>query len=116
MKGIDIALEIFKRKNFVFKNYRKIAEKIKKAAKEILRDENVRVIVFGSVVRKTQNPLSDLDVLIVSKKAEKVNYGKVVSKIKKEIGKNLIGIEFHLVTPSIFENWYKRFIDKYEEV
>ena len=116
MKGIDIALEIWKRKEKVFKNYKQIAKKIKSCAKKILRDKNVKVLVFGSVVKGNYNPLSDLDILIISEKCDKIKYGEFVNKIKKTIKKDLIGVEFHLATPKIFEKWYKRFIDEYYEI
>lgn len=116
MKGLDIALEIAKRKMKVFKNYKEIARKIKEVAREVLKDKEARVIVFGSVVKGKQNPLSDLDILIITEKANKIDYGKTVTEIEKKVKKDLIGVEFHIVTKEIFENWYKKFLDKYEEV
>lgn len=87
--------------------------KLKKAFEEILGDE-VKVVVFGSVVRGDYTPLSDLDILVISKKADKVRYGEVMEKVEEKVGE-LIGVEVHLVTPEIFEKWYKKFIDVYEE-
>ncbi|MEM5811929.1 MAG: nucleotidyltransferase domain-containing protein [Candidatus Aenigmatarchaeota archaeon] len=116
MKGIDIALEIAERKRKLFKNYKEIARKIKESAKKVLKDDEARVIIFGSVIKGKQTPLSDLDILIITEKANKIDYGKTVTEIKERVKKDLIGVEFHIVTKEVFENWYKRFLDKYEEV
>ncbi len=113
MRGVEIALEIAERKRKLFKNYRGLTMKLKKAFEEILGDE-VKVVVFGSVVRGDYTPLSDLDILVISKKADKVRYGEVMEKVEEKVGE-LIGVEVHLVTPEIFEKWYKKFIDVYEE-
>ena len=39
-------------------------------------------------------------------------------KFSKETGEygSLLGIEIHLVAPEVFEKWYKKFLDVYEEV
>jgi len=76
--------------------------------------DKVKVVVFGSVVRGDYTPLSDLDILVISKKADKVRYGEVMERVEEKVGE-LIGVEVHLVTPEIFERWYKKFIDVYEE-
>lgn len=116
MKAINIAKKSFERRIKVFKNYEKIAKKIKMIAKKILKDSNLKVIVFGSVVRGSYSPLSDLDILIITKKANKIKYGKFILQIKKQLGEEVNCIEFHLVTPQIFESWYKKFIDVYKEI
>ena len=113
MRGVEIALEIAERKRKLFKNYRELAMKLKKAFEEILGDK-VKLVVFGSVVRGDYTPLSDLDILVISKKADKVRYGEVMERVEEKVGE-LIGVEVHLVTPEIFERWYKKFIDVYEE-
>ncbi len=116
MRAIDIAIEIAKIKKKIFKNYKEYAKRIKEAFKKVLNDENLRVIVFGSVVRGNYNILSDLDILVISEKANKVKYGETIEKVEKVLNEKLIGIEIHLVTNEIFEKWYKRFLDVYEEV
>lgn len=114
MKGVEIAKSLWERKVQVFGNYREVAKKLKKVAVEITRDENLRVIVFGSVVRGDYTPLSDLDILIVSEKASEIPYGVFVSKIEEKM--DLFGVEIHFATPELFENRYKRFLDVFEEV
>ncbi|ADC65393.1 DNA polymerase beta domain protein region [Ferroglobus placidus DSM 10642] len=114
MKGIDIALKIAEKKRKIFENYRELAVKLKKAFREVLEDDDVRVIVFGSVVRGDYSILSDLDVLVVSEKADKVRYGEVLEEVERIVGQ-LVGVEIHLVTPEVFEKWYRKFIDSYEE-
>ncbi|MEM5828003.1 MAG: nucleotidyltransferase domain-containing protein [Candidatus Aenigmatarchaeota archaeon] len=114
--GIEIALDIAKKKKEVFKNYKKIAKELKEAFKKVLRDENVRLIVFGSVAKKKHSIHSDIDVLVISKNANKFRYGEIIKKVERILGKELIFFEIHLVTPEIFENWYKKFLDYYEEI
>ncbi len=112
MNGIKIAIEITRKKYENFRNYLEIAKAVKKLAKKILNDPHVRVMVFGSVVKGTYNPLSDLDILVISVNAFKVKYGEFMKTLEKEMGEKLLGVEMHLITPEIFETWYKRFLDK----
>ena len=111
MKGVNIAIKIAKRKKRLFENYEKIGREMKKVLEKILGE--VRVIIFGSVVKGDYTPLSDLDILIVTEK--NVNYGELIEKIEEELG-DLTGVEIHLVTPEVFERWYKKFLNAYVEV
>lgn len=114
MKGINIALKIMKTKRNLFKNYMKVARELKVAFSEVL-GEDVKVIVFGSVVRGDSTPLSDLDVLVVSRKADCVRYSDVVDAVEEKIGE-MLGVEIHFVTPDVFEKWYRKFLDVFVEV
>jgi predicted nucleotidyltransferase len=116
IKPIDIAISsYFKRKKY-FENYLKICKKIKNVVKKIVKDKNLKVIVFGSVVKKTYTPLSDLDILIVSDKIKRNKYAKIRVKIKESLRDFGAPIEFHFTNNEVFEKWYKRFLDKYVEV
>ena len=116
MKPSTVLLRIAKTKEKIFKNYKQYGRKLKEAFMEILGDKEVRVIVFGSVVKGKYSPWSDLDVLVVSKKAAEVRYGQVIEEVEDRLGERLVGVEFHLVTPEVFEEWYKKFLDAYEEI
>ncbi|ADX84986.1 nucleotidyltransferase domain-containing protein [Saccharolobus islandicus] len=78
-------------------------------------DSECRVILFGSVARGNYRDDSDVDVLIITDKAEsiwdKVNIEVIIER-ELNIGDPF---EFHIVTNSEYENWYKKFIDVYEE-
>ena len=76
----------------------------------------MRILVFGSVVRGNHSSLGDLDVLMVSRRAGEVRYGEAVERVERRLGERLVGVEFHLVTPEVFEGWYRKFLDVYEEI
>jgi len=74
-----------------------------------------RVILFGSVARGNYRVDSDIDVLIITEKGKTIwDKAQISSKIKEKIG---FGdpLELHVVTRKEYEEWYKRFIDVYEE-
>ena len=107
---IDFLIEKKQRDEKYFKNYLFWAKKIKKEAKKNLED--VRVLLFGSVIKKQTEPGSDIDVLIISpqlKSPEKKS--KILTEILREIGQSS-PFEIHLVTPEEYRNWYQRFIKK----
>ncbi len=114
MKGVEIAAEIAELKRRIFENYREVAARLKRAFSEVLGDD-VRVIVFGSVVRGDFTPLSDLDVLVISERTGSVRYGEIIEKVEEKVG-DLVGVEVHLVSPEVFERWYRKFLDAYIEI
>jgi predicted nucleotidyltransferase len=116
MRFSTVLLRIVQRKEEIFRNYREYGRRLKEAFREVLGDGGVRVIIFGSVVRGNYSPLSDLDVLVVSRRAGEVRYGEAVERVEEKLGERLVGVEFHLVTPEVFEGWYRKFLDVYEEV
>jgi len=97
-----------------FRNYLLYAKKAAIVAKESLPD--VKLYLFGSILRKEATPASDIDLLVFSKKMpprlSKRNRIKV--KILKEVG-FFSPFELHLVDKEEFE-FYKKFIDKMKEV
>lgn len=105
---VDFLIEKKKREEKYFKNYLFWAKEIKKEAKRILGE--VKVFLFGSIIKKQAGPRSDIDVLIISpnlKMTEKKTEVRV--KILKKIGFGS-PFEIHLITPEEYENWYKNFI------
>jgi predicted nucleotidyltransferase len=113
MKAIDIALLTYLHKKKYFENYLEIAKQIKEFISKNY-DENVRVLVFGSVPKGTYTPLSDLDILIISDKIKE--YAKAVVEIKDHLNDFFAPIEFHFATNETFNRWYKRFLDYYIEI
>lgn len=79
-------------------------------------DPDCRVILFGSVAKGTYRIDSDVDVLIITDKATDAwSKAKIASIVHEKLG-IYDPLELHVITVSEFENWYKRFIDVYEEV
>jgi uncharacterized protein len=86
--------------------------KIKNKAIKVL-GKDVKVLVFGSIVKENWTLNSYIDILIISKNLNK-NWFKntpIKLKIKKAIGL-FSPFQIHLATPEEYENWYKKFIKK----
>jgi len=112
----EILLKINKDYEKYFINPIFYAKKIKKNAIKIL-GKDIKVYLFGSIVKNNFTFNSDIDILIVSEKIKKI---KNRSNLRLRLLKN-IGIdspfEIHFATPEIYENWYKKFIkDGYIEI
>lgn len=93
------------------KKYTEIGREVKRIVNEVLGD--VKVYVFGSVVEGRYTAMGDIDMLIVVNNMDR----KEIYKVKAIIYKNIDApIELHVASNDEFENWYKRFIHKLEEV
>ncbi|BAB65662.1 nucleotidyltransferase domain-containing protein [Sulfurisphaera tokodaii] len=93
---------------------RDYVRKIKRICVENI-DPECRVILFGSIARGNYRIDSDIDVLIITEKGKSAWDKAVISSlIKEKIG---FGdpLELHVVTRKEYEEWYKKFIDVYEE-
>jgi len=99
-----------------FKNYLKYVKILKENAKKILKDKNLKVIVFGSVIEKDYTLSSDIDILIISSKIPKkgIKRAKILGRIYNSID-IFSPFEIHLINK---EDWkvYKKFIKKFKEV
>lgn len=87
---------------------------MKEACKAL--DPNCRVVLFGSYVRGTVRPDSDIDVLLISELARDP---WIRAKLYVKILENLDPehpFELHIATPEEYEKWYKKFIDVFIEV
>ncbi|MCD6408579.1 nucleotidyltransferase domain-containing protein [bacterium] len=118
MKTLTTILKkIWEEKKKYFENIDFYSKEIKRLAKEIL-GEDVRIILFGSIVKGNWTPDSDIDVLIVSDKLSK-NWEEntwIKTKIKSSIH-FFSPFQIHLARPEEFEGWYKNFIkDNYVEI
>ncbi len=86
------------------RRYREIAKRVKGIVSAY--DGEARVYVFGSVVRGTYTGASDIDILVVTRRAE-LKY-EIMVRVYRELGD--APVELHVVTPEQYERWYKRFI------
>ena len=111
---VDLQLE----KLIEWRKYRRnpllYAQKIKNVAQK--HDRNAKVILFGSLIKRRQKPDSDIDILVITKLAGKVKERiKLRLEIAAEIGENT-PFQIHMATPQEYQNWYRKFIDKYKVI
>lgn len=108
----DLLIENLKIREKYLKNLDYYLKKIKKFFKEQLKE--VKIYLFGSYIKKKKfGPNSDIDILVISPNAptDITGKAKLISKLKDKIGR-LNPFEIHIVTPELYENWYKKFIKK----
>ncbi|MCC6054002.1 MAG: nucleotidyltransferase domain-containing protein [Thermosphaera sp.] len=86
------------------KNYLVVAERVKEIVK--LLDPSAKIYVFGSVVRGLYTASSDIDILIITENVN-LKYDIMVAVYRELID---APIQLHVVTPELYERWYKRFI------
>ncbi len=116
MSLMDIHKRIVKEEEKYFKDFRLYAVMIRDIASRLLGDDDLEVIVFGSVVKNRAIPgVSDIDILIVSSKfpLKPRLQAELRVKILRELGDLLAPFEIHFATPEIYRKWYKKMIDKF---
>jgi len=86
------------------RNYLLIARRVKEIIN--LYDPQARVIVFGSVVRGEYTASSDIDILVITEKIN-MKYDIMVGVYKELV---YAPIELHIVSPELYDKWYRRFI------
>jgi predicted nucleotidyltransferase len=97
----------------IFENYKEYIIDIKKFLENKI--SNFKIFVFGSVVRKDYVlGLSDIDIAVVSNEFNDRNKRKTIDSLLFEKYFSY-PYEFHLLTEEQWE-FYKRFIDKFEEI
>jgi len=111
---VDFLIEKKAREEKYFRNYLFWVKKIKKEAQKNLGE--VKVFLFGSIVRKQVEPGSDIDILIISPKLKTPEKrSEVQTEILEKIGHSS-PFEIHLITPEQYQNWYKHFIKENIEI
>ena len=107
---IDLLIEDAEERKRFFEDFLRYVEKVKEVVRR--RDPNARIIVFGSVVRGDVRPDSDIDLLIITDLAEKLDERiKLRMEIMRILGEGS-PFEIHIITAEEYENWYRRFIDR----
>lgn len=107
MTFVDLLIWVRKKEEKFYKRPEFYTKKIKKIAQEFLPDP--KVYLFGSYVKGKMRPDSDIDVLVIDKKA---NFDKGI-RVKVEVSKRFNRIhpfELHVITPQEYDGWYKNFI------
>ena len=114
MTLIDLLIRRKEKWKKYFKNPIHFAEIIKKTV--LKHDKNAKVILFGSVVKGVIRPDSDIDVLIVTDLAQDtVKRIKLKTEVMKILGDDT-PFEVHIVTADEYENWFRKFLDRYVEI
>ena len=93
---------------------------LRKKAKEFFGDDT-RVFLFGSALEgKSIIGKSDIDVAVVSPKISMSAGWQAEMKFElyKSLGDTPFDspFEIHLLTPELFETWFKKFVKKFSEV
>ena len=109
---VDLHLEIIKERKKYFKD--SYFKKIKLIAKKILKDENIELLVFGSFVKNKIHPLSDIDIMIISKEPTVENWVKLKGEIDRKFKNN--PFEIHLINKEMWEKWYKKFCSEFRRI
>ncbi|HLH85494.1 MAG TPA: nucleotidyltransferase domain-containing protein [Thermoplasmataceae archaeon] len=91
------------------RNHRKILEKVKSIVKSL--DPEARLIFFGSVLRGNFDASSDIDLIIIPSSISLKDKIKVTVLMQVDAP-----LEIHVITKEIFENWYLRFLDVFEDL
>jgi len=110
----ELQLQTLKEWQKYYKNPQAYARKIKTITRQY--DPKARVILFGSTIKGTAKPDSDIDLLIITKLANNTNNRiKLRVEIAKQIDDNT-PFQIHIITPQEYNNWYKKFINKHIEI
>lgn len=92
-------------------NYIEVARGVKKIVGRFWED--ARVYVFGSVLEGKYTATSDIDILVVINGVSREEAYRVKAEVYRAVE---APIELHVTSSGEFERWYKRFIDKLEEI
>ena len=107
---IDLLIEDAEERKKYFRDFIKYAEKVKEIVKQ--GDPDARIMLFGSAVKGELRPDSDVDLLIITDIAEKLDERiKLRMEMVKILGKGS-PFEIHIITDEEYENWYRKFIDR----
>ena len=111
---IDLLIEDAEERRRYFRDFIKYAEKVKEIVKQ--SDPDARIMLFGSAVKGELRPDSDIDLLIITDIAEKLDERiKLRMEIVKILGEGS-PFEIHIITDEEYENWYRKFIDRFLEL
>lgn len=110
---LDLLIDWRKKQEKYFKNYTHYTKLIKREAENLLGE--VRVYVFGSILKKDEVP-QDIDVLIISSQLKTSQQkSEIRAKIRKKIG-FFTPFEIHLISPQEYKDWYQFFIKEKKKI
>lgn len=92
-------------------NYREVSKKVKDIIRGSWKD--AEVYVFGSVVEGRYTAGSDIDILVVVEGVTREDAIRMKAWITKDIE---APVELHIASKKEYENWYRRFTGRIEEV
>ncbi len=111
---IDLEIEYYKTRRIYLENAIGYLRRIKDICR--IFDPDCRLIVFGSYVRGNMKPDSDIDVLLITDRANNAQYrGKLRAAIARDIGL-VTPFEIHIISSEEYEGWYRKFIDVQQEI
>jgi len=111
---IDLLIEDAEERKKYLRDFIKYAEKVKEIVKQ--RDPDARIMLFGSAVKGELRPDSDVDLLIITDIAEKIDERiKLRMEMVKILGEGS-PFEIHIITDEEYENWYRKFINRFPEL
>jgi len=102
-----------KRQRKYFENYVAYARKLKEIVVGRIGDPNIRLLVFGSVVRGEALPgRSDIDILVISDAVSLSASWQsgIRTDMLLELGDFFSPFEIHFATRELYDSWYSRFI------
>jgi len=109
-RDFDIYVESGLRYREFFGRVWEFLAEVKEQVLKLLPD--AEVYLFGSVARGRYTAASDIDILVVTGLAERELIDRAKAKLKKMYLD--VPVEFHIVDKTLFEKWYRRFIDESE--
>jgi len=110
-RGFEGYIESGKRSLRQLQEYREVARKVRGIAEKAW--PACKVYVFGSVLEGRYTAASDIDILIVVDRVGREEAAKVKAMILHAVD---APVELHVASSEEFEGWYRRFIDKLEEI
>lgn len=115
MDLIDFELNLIKQNKKYYSSPEYYGKIIKNHARKIC-GKNIRVFLFGSVVKGNFTLSSDIDVLVVIPSIKPRQEAKIITQLKDNFE---FASPFHIIicNKSQYENWFRKYIlDKYIEI
>jgi len=110
-KGFDLYIESGREALEQLDNHMEVAKRVKEIVERFWKD--VRVYVFGSVLEGRYTATSDIDILVVVNGVSREEAYRAKATVYRALD---APIELHVTSSEEFERWYKRFIDRLEEI
>jgi len=107
MTLVDILKDIRNKEEKFYKRPKFYTKKIKNVAQRFL--PHPKVYLFGSYVKGTMQPNSDIDVLVIDKDVDHDKRIEVMAEVSKEF-KWIHPFEVHVISQQEYDGWYKNFI------